>query len=63
MSFMMVMRIKTLAHDYIISVTLESGLDLDHGTPCLDSSNAPACYQSKSYNVHAMGLLDTKSVP
>ena len=39
---------------------LESGLDWDHGTPCLDSSNVPACYQSKSYNVHTMCLLNTK---
>jgi len=42
---------------------LKSGLDLDHGTPCLDLSNVPACYQSKSSNVHTMGLLDTKNVP
>jgi len=39
---------------------LESGLDWDHGTPCLDSSNVLACYQSKSYNVHTMCLLVTK---
>ena len=42
------------------SMQLENGLDWDHGTLCLDSSNVPPCYQSKSYNVHTMCLLNTK---